>query len=78
MISNIGANPTARSTTTRNSSGNVQLPEIPDHIITNGQSSTSDDRFREKMLEMARSEVATGRFNRQQTHQALLTVNFIP
>jgi len=68
MITNVSSNTVMATSTTRNSARNIQLPEIPDHIITNGQSSTSDDRFREKILEMARSEVAAGRKTRTQTH----------
>jgi hypothetical protein len=51
-------------TNNRNTTGNVQLPEIPSHVVTSGQSSLSDDEFMSKIDEMARRDVAAGRNSR--------------
>jgi hypothetical protein len=50
--------------TNRNSFGRIQLPSIPDHIITKGQSSLSDEEWEDKIMEIVRKEVAAGKNSR--------------
>jgi len=48
----------------RTTARGVNLPEIPKHILTSGRSNLSDDRFKDKIWEMAQRDVAAGRNSR--------------
>ena len=60
MLNSIRNNPAAPPAA-RNPVRNMPLPRIPAHILTSGQTNLSDDEFKEKIMEMARRDVAAGR-----------------
>jgi hypothetical protein len=64
MINNVTSGLARPTLNTRNSTGNLQLPTIPSHIPTSGQSNLSDEQFKAKIEDLARREVAAGRNSR--------------
>ncbi|MDR0197762.1 MAG: hypothetical protein LBI36_06045 [Oscillospiraceae bacterium] len=59
MINSINGNSVASSTITSKNGKNDKIPTIPD-ILTNGQSKMSDLEIEQKLLELARKDVAAG------------------
>jgi len=62
MLNSINATSMPRtSQTNRNMLGGMQLPTIPNHVITSGQSNLNDEQFKAKIEELAKREFAAGR-----------------